>query len=344
MDLKINLLKLEFDPLTRTTVYRRPYESNAQLNEIREQLEPSQFVSRLGDRIWGYLLPETVVEKYEFGQFTHLAAAMEPRFMNSLLRHAIRQRLEQLNFQKVGYDKFELPEDVAFTMGDQGELIAKPRWLVRPFSLPSDTGNVFTLLINPRLAYKFKISLAQLSSEGFHWSEFGKKVRALTAEQASQGNSLWEIAHTALVVEDKWVDRLLCQWRDDEQQEVSLVYCWPLASTENRYRYLKQRYPGNKGERFAKTMKNQDDDFFALKNVVPRIQGLGKQIASFELGGDLKIQVGDFLGLVEVDRQTADELQSSFLLKELEETLSKDFEDEADEEEYLEEYVQLELF
>ena len=89
MSLNINLLELKLDPLTRVTVCRRPYESSSQLDEIREQLEPGQFITRLGDRIWGYLLSEPVVKQYEFSQFVHLIVALEPRFMNSLLRYAI---------------------------------------------------------------------------------------------------------------------------------------------------------------------------------------------------------------------------------------------------------------
>jgi hypothetical protein len=344
MCLNINLLELKLDPLTTLTVYRRPYESSSQLDEIREQLELGQFAARLGDRIWGYSLPEPVVEQYEFKQATHLAVALEPRFMNSLLRYAIRQRLEQLGFQRVGYDRFERPGDIAFALGEADELVAWSRWLVRPFSLPNNDSNVFTLFINPRLAYKFKISFAQLSGVGFHWSYFGDKVRAVTMEQASQGNNLWEVAHTALVIEDRGINGLLCKWRDGEKQEVSLAQCWPIASTQNRYHYLKRRYSGFRGEQLAKKMKAKDDDFFALKNVAPRIKHLGEQIGSLESGGGLKIQVGDFLELTELDRQVADELQSSLLLGEPEDVLLEEFVDEADEEEDLEEYVQLELF
>ena len=345
MSLNINLLELELDPLTRVKVYRRSYDSSLSLEEIREQLDTGQFVTRLGDKIWGYLLPESVVEQYEFTEAIHLATALEPPFMNSLLRYAIKQRLEQLGFRRIGFDKFERPGDITFVLGDEGELVARPRWLVRPFSLPSGDSNVFTLLVNPRLAYKFKVNLAQLSREGFKWSDFGDKVRALTAEQASQGNNLWEIAHTALVVEDRGMNRLLCEWRDDEQQEVSLAQCWPLANTENRYRYLKHRYSGLKGEQLAKTMKAKDDDFFALKDVLPRVKNLGELIGWLELGDDLKIQVGDFLELTDVRRKVADELQSSLLLGEPKDVLVEEFVDEAGEdEEDLEEYVQLELF
>jgi len=343
MSLHINLLELKLNPLTRITAYRRRYEDGSVLDEIREQLGPDQFVTRLGDRIWGYSLSEQVVEQYEFAQVTQHAVALEPRFMNRLLRQALTRRLEHLGFQRAGRDRFELPGDVAFPCGE-GELVAKPRWLVRPFSLPSHTGSVFTLLVNPRLTYKFKTSLAQLSGAGFHWMEFGNKVRALTAEQDSQGNSLWENAHTALVIEDRGTVGLLCQWRDGKEREVSLAECWPLANTENRYRYLRRRYPGYRGEQFAAAMKAKDDDFFALKNVVPRVRNLREQIKSLDLGSDLGIQVGDFLELTEVSHQAAGELQSSLLHEKPEDVFPEELVDEAEEEEDSEEYVQLELF
>lgn len=347
MSLNINLLELKLDPLTTVKVYRRSYEIGPMLDEIREQLEPGQFATRLGDRIWGYSLPEPIVKQYEFHQATQLAVALEPRLINSLLRYALRQRLEQLGFQKVAYDRFEQPGDIAFALGDADELVAQSRWLVRPFSLPSDDGNVFTLLANPRLAYKFKINLAQLSRGGFHWSNFGDKVRAVTMEQASQGNNLWEVAHTALVIEDRGTNGLLCEWRDGEQQEVSLTQCWPIASTENRYNYLKRLYSGLRGEQLAKEMKAKDDDFFALKNVRLCVRSLAESIDRIEIGDDLEVSIGDFLDVATVSRQRVDELQVRLMEGVIDEMPVDELaieDDEDDDEEHPEEIVQLELF
>jgi hypothetical protein len=345
MGLSINLLELELDPLTRVSVYRRPYESGDQLEEIRGQLVQGQFITRLGDAIWGYLLPESFVKRYGFSQFAHLAVAFDPRFINRLLRYATGQRLEQMGFHRTGYDKFERPGEIAFALGDRNELVARSRWLVRPFSLPSDHSSFFALLINPRLAYRFKVSLAQLSREGFHWSDFGDKVRAATREQTAHACNLWEIAHTALV-KDSGEDTLFCEWRDGEKQEVNLAQCWPIASTENRYSYLRRRYSGFRGEQLARSMKDKDDDFFALENVRTRIKSLGESIGQIKVSDDFELPIGDFLEVATVSRRCADELQASLMERAadfvtVDESVGSDGEDDED---HLEEIVQLELF
>ena len=297
MSLNINLVEFEVDPLTRIEVFRRSYDDSSLLEEIREQLNFSQVVTRLGDKIWGHSLPAPIVEQYGFVQATCLFVAMEPRFANRLLGHAVRRRLNQLGLRKVGYDKFEQPDEIAFTLGDEGELMARPRWLVRPFSLPRDDRNTFTLLLNPRLAYRFEVDLEQLSDQGFDWQYFGDKVRAARGDELSQEANPWEVGHTVRVIEERGANRLLCEWRDGEQHEVSLVQCWPLASTTNRYRYLKRRYAGLKGKQLAKEMRAKGEEFFALKNMQRRVKNFAELIGRIELGDRLEIEVGDFVEL-----------------------------------------------
>lgn len=344
----VNLLKLELDPLARIKVYRSSYESSSTLDEIRTHLVPGQFVTRLGDRVWGYSLPESIVERFKFKEATHLAVALKPRFVNSLLRYAIGQRLEYLGYRRVGYDRFEQSDDIAFSLGDRGELVAQTRWLVRPFSLPTigDEGHsVFALLANPRLAYRFADSLAQLSEVGFHWKDFGSKVRAVSMEQVSQGGSPWEKAHTASIIENKGIDGLLCEWRDGQRQIVSLAVCWPLANTENRYHYLRRRYPGTKGEMLATGMKSRDDGFFALKNVHLRVKALGESINRVNISSDLQVSVGDFLEVEIVSPNRIDELQTRFLEQVVDEMPSDEIKGEdGEDDDYSEEVVQLELF
>lgn len=144
-------------------------------------------------------------------------------------------------------------------------------------------------------------------------------------------------------------NRLLCEWGNGDRQEVDLKRCWPLASTTNRYRYLKRRYEGFKGEQLAKTMKTEDDDFFALKNVHHRIEELGELISWVELGDGLQIQIGNFLDLTLISRQKADELQSALIAQKQEDMDIGDTGYEADEDDLKEvedpeEIVQLELF
>lgn len=186
MSLGVNLLKLKVDSLTRIEVFRRPYDNSSLLDEIREQLEPGQVVTRLGEKLWGHALPPLIIEKYGFSQAIHLFVALDPKLANRLIWNAVYRRLQQLGFRRVGYNKFEQLDEIAFTLGDEGELMARPRWLVRPFSLPRGTENVFGLLVNPRLAYRFTINLQQLSDRGFDWSYFGDKIRAVTEVQVSE--------------------------------------------------------------------------------------------------------------------------------------------------------------
>jgi len=343
MSLNINLVEFEVDPLTRIVVFRRSYEDSSLLEEIREQLSLSQVVTRLGDKIWGHSLPAPIVEQYGFIQATCLFVAMEPRFANRLLGYAVRRRLNQLGLRKVGYDKFEQPDEIAFTLGDEGELVARPRWLVRAFSLPRDDKNTFTLLLNPRLAYKFEVDLEQLSDQGFDWQYFGDKVRAVRGDKLSQEAHPWEVGHTVRVIEERGTNRLLCEWRDGEQHEVNLAQCWPLTSTTNRYRYLKRRYAGLKGKQLAKEMRAKDDAFSALKNVQRRVKNFAELIRRIELGDRLEIEVGDFVELTVMSRRDADKLQSSLLEGDLGGTEVEEPLDE-DDEEYLEEITQLELF
>jgi hypothetical protein len=343
MSLNINLVEFEVDPLTRIEIFRRSFEDSSLLEEIREQLSLSQVVARLGDKIWGHSLPAPIVEQYGFIQATYLFVAMEPRFANSLLGHGVRRRLNQLGLRKVGYDKFEQPDEIAFTSGDEGELTARPRWLVRPFSLPRDDRNTFTLLLNPRLAYRFEVDLEQLSDQDFDWRYFGDKVRAIRGDELSQEANPWEVGHTVQVIEKRGTNRLLCEWRDGEQHEVNLAQCWPLASTTNRYRYLKRRYAGLKGGQFAKEMRAKDEAFFALKNVQRRVKGFAELIGRIELGDGLEIELGDFVELTVMSRQEADELQSSLLEEDSRATGVEEIADEDDEED-LEEVTQLELF
>ena len=343
MSLNINLVEFEVDPLTRIEVFRRSYDDSSLLEEIREQLSLSQVVTRLGDNIWGHSLPASIVEQYGFIQATCLFVTMDPRFVNRLLGHAVRRRLNQLGLRKVGYDKFEQPDEIAFTLGDEGELMARPQWLVRPFSLPRDDRNTFTLLLNPRLAYKFKVDLEQLSDQGFDWQYFGDKVRAARGDELSQEANSWEVGHTVRVIEERGTNRLLCEWRDGEQHEVNLAQCWPLASTTNRYRYLKRRYAGLKGKQLAKEMRAKGEEFFALKNMQRRVKNFAELIGRIELGDRLEIEVGDFVELTVVSRRDADKLQSSLLEGDLGGTGVEELADEDDEED-LEEITQLELF
>lgn len=343
MSLNINLVEFEVDPLTRIKVFHRSYEDSSLLEEIREQLSLSQVVTRLGDRIWGHSLPAPIVEQYGFIQATYLFVAMEPRFANRLLGHAIRRRLNQLGLRKVGYDKFEQSDEIAFTLGDEGELMARPRWLVRPFSLPKDDRNTFTLLLNPRLAYKFKVDLEQLSDQGFDWQYFGDKVRAARGDGLSQEANPWEVGHTVRVIEERGTNRLLCEWRDGTQHEVNLAQCWPLVSTTNRYRYLKRRYARLKGKQLAKEMRAKDEEFFALKNVQRRVKNFAELIGRVELEDRLEIEVGDFVELTVMSRRDADKLQSSLLEGDLGGTGVEELADEDDEDD-LEEITQLELF
>ena len=343
MSLNINLLELKVDPLTNIRVFRRSYVDSSLLEEIRKRLSPDQIVTRLGDEIWGYSLPASVVNQYGFNQATCPFIVVDPRFSNRLLRHAVHQRLEQLGLRKAGYDKFEQPDEIVFTLGDESELTARSRWLVRPFSLPRDGRNILTLLINPRLAYSFEVNLERLSVWGFDWQYFGDRVRAVPTHEFSQEASSWKVRHTVQVIEERGANRLLCEWRDGKQQEVDLAQCWPLASATNRYRYLRHRYTGLKGEQLAKEMKAKEEEFFALKNVHRRIEALAKLIGRIELADGLNIQVGDLLELTLTSRQYADKLQLTLIGGDRESRRNEELADEADEED-MEEVVQLELF
>jgi hypothetical protein len=344
MSLNINLVEFEVDPLTRIEVFRRSYyDDSSLLEDIRERLSLSQVVTRLGDKIWGHSLPVPIVEQYGFIQATCLFVAMEPRFANRLLGHAVRRRFNQLGLRKVGYDKFEQPDEIAFTLGDEGELMARPRWLVRPFSLPRDDENTFTLLLNPRLAYRFEVDLEQLSDQGFDWQYFGDKVRAAHGDELSQEANPWEVGHTVRVIEERGTNRLLCEWRDGEQHEVNLAQCWPLANTTNRYRYLKRRYAGLKGKQLAEEMRAKDEEFFALKNMQRRVKNFAELIGRIEIGDRLEIELGGFVELTVMSRPEADKLQSSLLEGDFGGMGVEELADEDDEEE-LEEVTQLELF
>ena len=342
MSLCLNLTKLEYDLLARAKVFRRPYSDRDLLLEIQEQLDAPQVATRLGDTIWAYALPEELVNRYEFKEAVHLVRALPPRFVNRLLRHAIERRLEQLGYDKVAHDKFERPDDITFELGDDKELVARTRWLVRPFSLPEEHGNTFTLLMNPRLGYQIKTSLAQLAQQGIDWRHFGPKVRVVMTEQETRKLSPWKVVHTLTVFEEREGGILLCEDRDGERYEVNLAQCQVLASTGNRYRYLRLRYEGTKGERFAEQMKAAEDDFFALNNVHALISDFKDQIACLELGDGLEMRVGNFLGLHIVSRRVADSLQQNLMSRQA--VMEPAEEEEVGDEEEEEEVVQLSLF
>lgn len=342
MSLCLNLIELKYDRLARAKVFRRPYTDRELLLEIQEQLDAPQIATRLGDRIWAYALPEKLVNRYEFKEAVHLVRALPPRFVNRLLRYAIERRLKRLGYDKVAHDKFERLDDIAFELGDDRELVARIRWLVRPFSLPEEHGNIFTLLLNPRLGYQIKISLAQLAQQGIDWRYFGPKVRVVKSEQGVPELAPWKVVHTLTVLEEREGGMVLCESRDGQHYEVNLAQCWPLASTENRYHYLRLRYEGAKGERFAEQMKAAEDDFFALSNVHALISDLKGRIARLELGDGLEMGVGDFLKLRIVSRYAADCLQQDLLSGQavMEPAEEEEFGDEEEEEEV----VQLSLF
>lgn len=343
MSLYLNLIKLEYEPLARVKVFRRPYSDRDLLLEIQEQLDAPQVATRLGDTIWAYALPGELVNRYEFKEAVQLVRALPPRFVNRLLRGAIERRLEQLGYNKVAHDKFERPDDIAFEVGDDRELVARIRWLVRPFSLPEEHGNIFTLLMNPRLGYEIKISLAQLAQQGIDWRHFGPKVRIIMVEQETPKVAPWKVAHTLTVLEEREGGMLLCESRDGEHHEVNLAQCRVLASTGNRYRYVRLRYKGAKGERFAEQMKAAEDNFFALDNVHALISDLKGQIACLKLGDGLEMRVGGFLELHILSRHAADRLQQNLLSGQavMEPAEEEEVGDEEGEEE---EVVQLSLF
>ena len=343
MSLCLNLIKLEYDPLATAKVFRRPYSDRDLLLEIQEQVNAPQVATRLGDTIWAYALPEELVNRYEFKEAVQLVRALPPRFVNRLLRNAIERRLERLGYDKVAHDKFERPDDIAFELGDDRELVARIRWLVRPFSLPEEHRNIFTLLMNPRLGYQIKISLAQLAQQGIDWRHFGLKVRVVMTEQETPKVAPWRVAHTLTVLEEREGEMVFCESRDGQHYEVNLAQCWPLASPENRYHYLRLRYEGAKGERFAEQMKAVEDDFFALSNIHALISDLKSQIAHLELGEGLEMGVGDFLKLRIVSRHAADRLQQDLLSGQV---VMEPVEEEevGDEEGEEEEAVQLSLF
>ncbi len=145
------------------------------------------------------------------------------------------------------------------------------------------------------------------------------------------------------MIEERGANRLLCEWRDGKQQEVDLARCWPLASAANRYRYLKHRYAGLKGEQLAKEMKAKEEEFFALKNAHRHIKTLAKLIGRIELADGFDIQVADFLELTLTSRQHADKLQFSLSDGDWGDMRGEELTEEADEED-MEEVVQLELF
>lgn len=342
MSLCLNLIELKYDPLARAKVFRRPYTDRDLLLEIQEQLDALQIATRLGDTIWAYALPEGLVNRYEFKEAVHLVRALPPRFVNKLLRHAIERRLKRLGYDKVAHDKFERPDGIAFELGDDREIVARARWLVRPFSLPEEHGNIFTLLMNPRLGYQIKIGLAELAQRGIDWKHFGPRVRVVMTGQEIPQLAPWKVERTLTVLKERKGGMLFCEDRDGEHYEVNLAQCRVLTSTGNRHRYLRLRYEGAKGEHFAEQMKAAEDNFFALNNVHALIGDLKGQIACLELGDGLEMRVGDFLELHIVSRYAADRLQQDLLSGQA--VMEPAEEEEVGDEEEEEEVVQLSLF
>ena len=104
------------------------------------------------------------------------------------------------------------------------------------------------LVKDVRAVYKGKLTYAA------NWNEFGNKVRAISKNQYEHDKELWEQAHTATVIEEGQ-DTLTCEFRDKTTEDIQISHCWPLANTENRYSYLRRRYPGLKGEQVTKKME-----------------------------------------------------------------------------------------
>lgn len=132
---------------------------------------------------------------------------------------------------------------------------------------------------------------------------------------------------------------LVCEFRDTNIETIPIPYCWPLANTNNRYHYVKQRYMGQKGIDYSKQLKNKDDEFFLLQKIFPQIQSLINDIGSLQIE-DSTVPVSGFLELSLIQKQDAEMLQDSDIAKSIESTIPpEDFDDDIDPDEY----VQLDL-
>jgi len=307
---------------------------------MRNDLIGDGSIIRIGETIFGSKLNDEFVEKYRFKEDQKKLGDLDNRFVSNLIRDSINRRMVEIDFEKVGHDKYQQRDEISFTVGDEKEIVAKTKWLIRPFTLPDNNNTQYLVLINPRLAYRFQYSFAYLKQYSLNWSEFGNKLRAISNEQIVEGVTAWEYAHTVKVVneEDDGLS-LVCELRGEKTQTIPLSYCWPLANTNNRYYYVKRRYTGSKGFEYSKQLKLRDDEFFSLQKIFPQIQSLINKIGSLQISG-ITTPMSSLSDLSIIQRQDADALQAIDIENHI---ASSSFPEDFDDENDPDEYVQLDL-
>lgn len=298
MSLLLNLIELGFDSIPLSEIMCSEYQEQT-FNTLRSQDQGSGFVMRIGNEIWGFSLSKSVASMFGFKALAS-TRKIDPRFINGLLRRSLKERMKEIGYITIGLNKFRLPNTVAFTLGDEYELVAQRQWLIRPFDLPYNDSDFFTLLLNPTLSYRFKQTISDVSKNNIDWKAFGPKVRALSDEEIKAGAS-WETAHTVNVVEELESNQILCEFWNGEQQVVDFESCWILASPQNRFKYLNLRYPKD-AELRKKAMKAKADEFALLDRVKAEIVSIGKLIEFVKLN-EIHFKLGSLLelGLVEGD-------------------------------------------
>lgn len=337
--MKLNLVPIEINLSSETEYFFRSFQDD-DLSAMRNDLVGDGSIIRIGETIFGSKLNDEFLEKYGFTAAQKKLSDLDGRFVSNLIRDAINHRMVELDFEKVGHDKYQQKDEISFTIGDEKEIVAKTKWLIRPFTLPDNDHTQYSILINPRLAYRFQYSFAYLKQYSLNWSEFGDKLRAISHEQLVEGVSSWEYAHTVKVLnEEEDGLSLVCELRGEKTERIPLSYCWPLANTNNRYHYVKRRYIGSKGLEYSRQLKSRDDEFFSLQKIFPQIQNLISKIGSLQLDG-IMTPLSGLSDVSIMQRQDIDALQAVDIAKHTAiPIIPEDFDDDNEPDEY----VQLDL-
>jgi hypothetical protein len=348
---------LQFDPYHRLTFKRLKYEKTV-YSEVRDSVS-SGFITRLADDIWGYQLPSTVTDQYSFRPVVKLVHDVDPELMKRLIANFLAARLHELGFERVGHDKFERAQEVAFTAGQQAEIVAGVRWLIRPFYYLDDQGgSVYGLFMNPRLAYRFSLTLLDFQRHCVDWRLFGERIRVdcrhpdASCVKPFVGKGSRVVLQVVRAVGD---NTLRCRDAEGTEGIIEFGCASVLPSAQNRYRYLHQRY--GSGATWPSQMKSQEKDFFALANVQDRINALKSVINAVDIEEGFTLQVRDFETVTLIHGKAIDKAQEILLARpekaQLLPILTEDEEgkeiavDESEEEvvdEMEDEFIQLPLF
>lgn len=337
--MKLNLVPIGINLSAETKYFFRAFQDD-DLSIMRNDLIGDASIIRIGETIFGTKLNDEFVAKYGFKADQKELREFDNRFVSTLIRDSINHRMVEIGFEKVGHDKFQRKDEITFTIGDEKEIVAKTKWLIRPFTIPDNGNTQYSVLINPRLAYRFQYSFAYLKQYKFSWSEFGSKLRAISHDQVVEGGTLWEYAHTVNVLsEEEDGLSLVCELRDKSTETIPLSYCWPLANTNNRYHYIKRRYVGSKGIEYSRQLKSKDDEFFILQKIFPQIQSLIDEIGFLQIDG-MTTSMSGLFEISVLQRQEINAFQAIDITNHTEDSdIPEGFDDENDPDEY----VQLDL-